>query len=95
MNHRADILHAMLFFSIQRPCHLNLLGTHSRFSATLSPASPSCGKTGIRSLADEVTFELTNGSKNMIDQLSGRRRGIDVFSQNVFGTALKEPDVGR
>ena len=83
MHHRANIIHTMLTLSIQGPCHFNLLGTHGWFSATLSPASPSSCKVGIGSLADEVTFELTNGGEDMIAQLSGWRRGIEVFCQTV------------
>ena len=40
-------------------------------------------ETDIGSLPDQVTFKLSNGGEDMIAQLSGWRRGIDMLGQTV------------
>src|SRR5438309_10697686 len=79
--HLADLSDRCARIRIEPSGQLDLLLRERLWPSSKLSSRPGCLKSGVRPLLDDVPLELRKRSKNVKDQFSTRRRGINVLRE--------------
>jgi hypothetical protein len=87
MQRVAAVLYGMVWVSVQRFRHVDLLTLSKVFVEWWPPASPASGSGGFqacpRAFSNNITLELSKRTKEVKDELAAWCGGVHVFSQTL------------